>query len=75
MYSGTPAESLEHLGRLFKDSTQLIDIEAQEMRFISNSSELSGPGIRQNGNLTKIEEIKNSQERGTSQNSDPSEVF
>ena len=46
VYSETPAEHLEHLDRVFfKIARGRIEIEAQEVRFVSNSSELSRPCV------------------------------
>ena len=42
VYSETPAEHLEHL----KIARGQIEMEPQDMHFVSNSSELSGPCIR-----------------------------
>ena len=46
VYSETPAEHLEHLEKVFlKIARGRIKIEAQEMRFFSNSNELSGSSV------------------------------
>ena len=46
VYSETPVEHLDHLEKVFLKTTRgRIKIEAQEMQFASNSSELSRPCV------------------------------